>query len=173
MTMFLEILKFTLIFLSLILIFGIVVLTIKSSRFKPKLKIAEAFNFQKTISSNSGRYREILEKRENIRKKWEKITEEIKSGSERDFRLAIIELDGLVDQILIAHGHPGEDMGERLKSIHPNELSNLNALWEAHKIRNLLAHEPDFHISANEAKKVTETYHQILEDLLSKELELV
>ena len=173
MTIFLDILKFTLIFFSLILVLGAAILMSKALRFRPKLKIMDAFNFRKSISSGGGRYREVLEQRKKIREKWEKITEAIKFGSERDFRLAIIELDSLVDQILIAHGHPGEDMGERLKSIHPNELSNLNALWEAHKIRNRLAHEPDFHISANEAKKVTETYHQILEDLLSKELELV
>lgn len=172
MSTFFSVLKIVVVVLLAGLLTGILVLFVKSLRFRPKLKILQGLNFSRT-SVSDGKYREIMRQREVIRKKWEKLLEKIKSGDERDLRLAIIEADSLVDEILIQHGHPGKDMGERLKSIHPSEIENLDDLWEAHKIRNRIAHESDFHISLAESKKVISIYHKILKDLLSKELELV
>jgi NOL1/NOP2/fmu family ribosome biogenesis protein len=64
-------------------------------------------------------------------------------------------------------------MGERLKSIHPSEISNLNNLWEAHKIRNRLVHEVGFILSLDESKRLIEIYHKTIEELLNVELELI
>ncbi|MEK7555632.1 MAG: hypothetical protein AAB516_02330 [Patescibacteria group bacterium] len=155
------------------LLTGIFVLLIKSFSLRQKIKIHQAFNFSKKIQSVDGRYSQIMRHREAVRKKWEELLEKIKSSDERDLRLAIIEADNLVDEILIIHDHPGKDMGERLKSIHPNEIGNYNDLWEAHKMRNRIAHETNFHINSGEAQRIIKIYHKTLQDLLSKELELV
>jgi len=107
-----------------------------------------------------------------LQEQWNDILRHIDSIREGEWKFAVIEADTIVDNVLRNY-FPGDTMGERLMNIDKTKLLSIDDLWEAHKIRNRLAHEPDFHISANEAKKVTETYHQILEDLLSKELELV
>lgn len=145
----------------------------KSLLFRPKITPTKTLNYIKTIKITEGKYRQIVKHREMIQKKWNKLLEKIKSDDERDLRLAIIEADSLVDEILKEHGHPGRDMGERLKSIHPAEIDNLNDLWEAHKIRNRLAHEADFHLPLEEAKKTIEIYHKTMEELLNIELELI
>ena len=49
--------------------------------------------------------------KEKLLKKWSKLLEKIKSNDERDLRLAIIEADSLVDEILKVMAHPGKDMG--------------------------------------------------------------
>ena len=166
-------LQIILIILILALVIAIIWLTAKSSVFRQKLNPSETLNLLKGLKVTGGRYRKIIKHREIIHKKWNQLLEKIKSGDERDLRLAIIEADSLVDEILKEHGHPGEDMGERLKSIHPSEINNLNSLWEAHKVRNKLAHEADFHLSAEEAKKIIEIYHKTIEELLNIELELI
>ncbi|MEE8131566.1 MAG: hypothetical protein V3T98_00755 [Candidatus Paceibacterota bacterium] len=169
----LSVIKIIIIILLAGFLTGILVLFVKSLRFRPKLRILQAIHSLKSPKVSDGRYREIMHHREIIRRKWEKLLEKIKSGDERDLRLAIIEADGLVDEILIRHGHPGKDMGERLKSIHPSEIENLDDLWEAHKIRNRIAHETEFHLTPAEAKRIISIYHKTLKDLTSKELELV
>lgn len=155
------------------LLVGIFVLLFKALPFRPKFKVLQALNFSKKSQVSDVQYQMIMRHRELIRKKWEKLLEKIKSGDERDLRLAIIEADTLVDEILIQHEHPGKDMGERLKSMHPGEIENLDDLWEAHKIRNRIAHESGFHITAEEAKKIINIYHKTLKDLLEREVELV
>lgn len=155
------------------LLTGIFVLLIKSFPSRQKFRIHQALNFSRKIKSVDGQYNKIIHHREIVRKKWEKLLEKIKSGDERDLRLAIIEADNLVDEILIIHNHPGKDMGERLKSIHPNEIGNYNDLWEAHKIRNQIAHETNFYINSGEAQRIIKIYHKTLQDLLSREAELV
>lgn len=166
-------LQIILIVVILALITAIIWLMTKSLVFRGKLNPSETLNILKAIKVTDGKYKQIIKHREIIYGKWNKLLERIKSGDERDLRLAIIEADGLVDEILKEHGHPGQDMGERMKSIHPSEFENINELWEAHKIRNQLVHETDFHLQIDEYKKIISIYHRVLEELLSIELELI
>lgn len=153
---------------------GIFVLLIKSLSFRPKIRVLLGLiGLSKKTQVSNVQYQAIMRHRELIRKKWEKLLEKIKSNDERDLRLAIIEADTLVDEILVQHNHPGKDMGERLKSMHPGEIENLDDLWEAHKMRNRIAHESGFHITLDEARKIINIYHRTLKDLLEREVELV
>ena len=65
----------------------------------------------------------------------------IASPHPNDWKLAIIEADIILDDVLKQQGYIGNSLGERLKSISTNQLSSLNDAWEAHKIRNRIAHE--------------------------------
>lgn len=144
----------------------------KSSPFRPKLTPSETLDFLKVFQVTDKKYSQIMEKRKIIEEKWDKLLEKIKSNDERDLRLAVIEADSLVDEILKSHGHIGKDMGERLKSFHSGEFEYIDDLWEAHKIRNRLAHEADFHLPLEEAQRLIEIYNKVLEELLSKELKI-
>ncbi len=169
-----PILKFIISFLLIALTAIIFILILKGLNFRTKIRIREGMNVPKKKDDVSdAQYTEIMRHREISRGKWEKILEKIKSGDERDLNLAIIKADSLIDDILCLHGCPGNDMGERLKSLNRDDYKHLDDLWEAHKVRNRLAHEPDYHINKDEAKKVINLYHVALEELLSKELESV
>lgn len=156
-----------------IVILAIVYLCIKAMPFRPPLSFLPSIDFFKNLFSGNKYRGSVMRHQEHIHKKWSKIISVIKSNDERDLRLAIIEADSLIDEILKEHGHPGYDMGERMKSIHPGEFSNLDALWEAHKTRNRLVHEAGYKISKEEAKKIIAIYHKCMEDLLDTELELI
>lgn len=173
MATFFFIFKIIIVLLIAGLLVGICILIIKSLPFRPKFRVLQTLGSAKKDRVSNVQYQAITRHREVIRKKWEKLLERIKSGDERDLRLAIIEADTLVDEILIQHEHPGKDMGERLKSMHPGEIENLDDLWEAHKIRNRIAHESGFHITSEESRKIINIYHKTLKDLLEREVELV
>ncbi|MFH1551853.1 MAG: hypothetical protein ABIC36_03180 [bacterium] len=98
-------------------------------------------------------------------KKWESILEKLETKDENAYKMAVIEADNMVDNMLKATGYQGEDMGERLKQITSAQLANINELWEAHKVRNRLAHETDFHLSHGQAKRAIEIYQRALENL--------
>ena len=75
----------------------------------------------------------------------------------------IVDMDKLYHKILIALWYDGT-FWEILK-MEPNEISNINTVWEIHKIRNKLVHDFDNHDEKYLAKKVQE-YRKELERLL-------
>lgn len=67
--------------------------------------------------------------------------------------LAISEADKLFDVALRAAGVPGNTLGERLKAAESHfDPSQYNQLWNAHKLRNRLAHEVGVSIDKQETE---------------------
>lgn len=82
-----------------------------------------------------------------FRDAWKKVAE--KAQHENTWDMAIVNADKLLDAALKKRGYKGSTMGERLISAK-NILSNRNAVWEAHKLRNRIVHEDN--VRLNEAK---------------------
>lgn len=99
------------------------------------------------------------------RAEWDALVARLESDNPNDWRAAVIDADKLVDNILISIGYPGETMGERLKAIERSDFQSLNDVWEAHKIRNRIAHEADHQLSLRDARKAIAFYERALEEL--------
>ena len=80
------------------------------------------------------------------------------------YATVITNADKLLDKALIEAGFAGKTMGERLKKTG-NRFSDVNAVWRAHKVRNMIAHETDFEVSYTQARNALEIYKQALKDL--------
>ncbi len=125
------------------------------------------------IRENIQRSLEIVKKnigpdippKEATNKKWQTILDKLEGINESDYKLAVIEADKILDDFLKRLGYQGEDMGERLKQIKFDKLANIDDLWQAHKVRNRIAHEPDFQLTQTQAKRTIEIYQRALEDL--------
>lgn len=79
-------------------------------------------------------------------------------------KLAIIEADKLLDNVLKSLSMPGETLGERLKVAcykHPH----LRKVWSAHKLRNQLVHDTTFELSQQQAKAAINDYRAALRAL--------
>ena len=100
-----------------------------------------------------------------IVKKWEAILSKLEKDEENSYKLAVIEADKMFDDLLKKIGYQGEDMGTRLKQITTAQIANLDELWQAHKVRNQIVHEPDFALTLSQAKQVVEIYQRAMEDL--------
>src|SRR3989344_9637436 len=94
--------------------------------------------------------------------RWEEIQRHLNSVKEAEWKFAVIEADSLVDSILKAGGYPGDTMGDRLKNMDKSQLVTLDGLWEAHKIRNRLAHDTDYFLRYGEAKRAIQLYEKTL-----------
>lgn len=97
--------------------------------------------------------------------KWEEILSHIGSSKEAEWKFAVIEADKLIDDLLKSAGYPGETMGERLMSIEKGQILNLEGLWEAHKIRNKLAHDVNYFLRYSEARRAIQVYEAVLREL--------
>ena len=100
-----------------------------------------------------------------LNEKWERVLKLVESDASSDWKLAILEADIMLEEILDKMGYSGESMGEKLKSIEKSDFETLDYAWEAHKIRNSIAHEGgDFLLNQREAKRVIELYKRVFEE---------
>jgi hypothetical protein len=84
------------------------------------------------------------------------------SDSPADWKLAIIEADIILDDTLKQRGYAGNSLGERLKSVSPQQLSTLSDAWEAHKVRNRIAHDgADFVLTKRLAQETIARYQRV------------
>jgi hypothetical protein len=90
----------------------------------------------------------------------------IASQNPNDWKLAIIEADIVLDETLKQLGYPGVSLGERLKSISPQQMASLNDAWEAHKVRNRIAHDgADFVLTQRMAEDTINRYRRVFAEL--------
>ncbi len=98
-------------------------------------------------------------------KTWGKVQQHFFQGDENSLKLALLEADKILDEALRLAGIMGENLGDRLKKINESQLPNLQDIWEAHKLRNRLAHEQDFKLNRNTAERALAIYEQAFKDL--------
>lgn len=96
---------------------------------------------------------------------WEKVKDLMASQSESDWRLAIMEADNMLGDMLEKIGYVGETIGEKLKGIEASDFTTLNEAWEAHKVRNQIAHEGvNFRITKHQADRVIGMFRQVFDE---------
>lgn len=83
----------------------------------------------------------------------------------QSYNMSVVEGDKLLDKALMEMGLSGRTMGERLKKCGREKFSQTNAVWNAHKLRNQIAHEPGFKLEYHQAKHALAVYRQALRDL--------
>lgn len=97
--------------------------------------------------------------------KWQQVLNHVGSENPSDWRLAILEVDIMLDDLLDKLGIVGDTMGDKLKKINKADFKTLDAAWEGHKIRNAIAHEgQDFTITKREAQRVIALYEAVFKE---------
>ena len=99
------------------------------------------------------------------RERWQKIETLFASNSESDWRVAIIEADSMLDEFVRSLGYPGANLGERLKNTNPQFFPTIQLAWDAHKIRNEIAHAGmDYRLSERTKEIARKNFHYIFTD---------
>jgi hypothetical protein len=94
--------------------------------------------------------------------RWGKTLNYLFSQHSSDWKLAIIEADSMLDELLDTLGFHGENLGDKLKMANQENFPMLSNAWEIHTIRNRIAHEGlAFELTQHEAKRVIAIYEQI------------
>ena len=98
-------------------------------------------------------------------KPWSKILKKIKTGKEFEYKLAVIEADSMVDEMLKKSGYSGKDLKEKLQQAGLMAFINKEELLDAHKIRLELVSNPDYQLDLGQAKKILDVYEKTLINL--------
>jgi len=105
---------------------------------------------------------EFVNKKGKLRKKWNKIREGIKSSEEDNWKIAIIEADEIIDDLIRRMGYAGENMGERLAEINPGQIENIEELKKAHETRNQIIHDEAFELTKEQAEETIRYFENFL-----------
>jgi hypothetical protein len=100
-----------------------------------------------------------------IPKKWQEILSKAESRDEANNKLAIIEADVLLDDVLKRMGFVGDTMSDKLSKIKPDQFKAINELKAAHQVRNNILYDPDFKLSSQRTKEVIGLYEKVLQEL--------
>ena len=93
---------------------------------------------------------------------WQKIESLLDNPSK--YPLAIINADKLLDRALKEKGFSGQTMAERLVAAG-RHLSDKDAVWQVHKLRNRLVHEMDVRLDARQTRRALYIFGQALRDM--------
>lgn len=98
--------------------------------------------------------------------RWQHIQSLLDQDSQSAWREAITEADIMLDDILKRRGYVGDGVAEKLRSVSPDNLASLQDAWEAHKVRNQIAHEgSSFLLSAELASRTLRRYETVFREL--------
>ena len=97
--------------------------------------------------------------------RWQKVLDYLNSPSEPEWRLAILEADNILGELLFKMGYHGDTIGEKLKGVEISDFITLSQAWEAHKVRNQIAHEGvNFIFTKREAQRIIDLYRKVFEE---------
>lgn len=101
----------------------------------------------------------------NKNERWDHAIAHLNSANASDWRLAIIEADIMLDEMLRAQGYSGDSIGDMLKGVEKSDMLTLDAAWEAHKVRNQIAHAgSDYYLTEREAKRIMALYESVFKE---------
>jgi hypothetical protein len=106
------------------------------------------------------------ERDRNLNPRWKYILTLIESPNDSDWRVAIIESDTLLEEAFRERGLSGDTMSELLEEAKSNGYASIQSAWDAHLIRNKIAHEGSgFALSQVEGRRIIKLYQNVFEDL--------
>lgn len=115
------------------------------------------------------RIQDVILQKDSTKKRmlssWNDIERHFFAGDDNDLRIALIEADTLLDEALRGNGVQGAQLGDRLKKVRPDQLPNIEDVWQAHKLRNRIAHEANFVLKRDLAERALTVYETALKNL--------
>lgn len=103
-------------------------------------------------------------KQDYYRSQWLTLESQLKRDELHSYTVCILNADKLLDRALRERGVRGETMGERMKS-YQDRWSNAQNIWNAHKLRNKIAHETDVKVDYDQARRALAYFKQALKDV--------
>lgn len=100
----------------------------------------------------------------SLNREWKGIEARLDRSAPSQYKLAILEADDFLNRALSEMGYAGSDSGGRLESIPPGHFSKLDALCDAHKVRNQIVLDRNFLLDKTEAARLLGLYREFLEE---------
>jgi hypothetical protein len=97
--------------------------------------------------------------------KWEAVEKRAAEGSVSGAKIALIEADKMLDEILGKLGYAGKDAEEKVKNIKPGQLVGMEDMKETQLLRNKIIENPAYEANFSEIKSALAVYKRVLRGL--------
>ena len=126
----------------------------------------QAWHFHPQFQVEDDKAKRIPTLRDAVMKeRWHAIMTKFSLGTPDAIRVAIIEADALADTALKGMGIVGEHLADRLSNLDPRDVTTINRVWRAHRMRNDLVHTPGFALSPSDAELAMGDYEAFLKEI--------
>lgn len=106
------------------------------------------------------------EKSRDENPRWHYVLTLTESSNESDWRVGIMEADSMLEELLREKGISGDTVAELLEGARSNGYLHIQDAWDAHLIRNQIAHQgAQFPLSQIEARRIMKLYQNFFEEL--------
>lgn len=100
-----------------------------------------------------------------VKKQWAHIMQLANGEEEHGWRVAILEADIMLGNLLESLGYKGETMGDKMKVVNRSQFNTIDLAWEAHRMRNRIAHEGSgMTLGRREVQQTITQYHDVFKE---------
>lgn len=97
--------------------------------------------------------------------RWMDVQQHLATDNPNDWKLAIIEADVLLERMLEKAGFAGTTIADRLRSASARSFQTIDDAWQAHRVRNQIAHGgADFVLTQKIAKETLIMYERVFKE---------
>lgn len=98
--------------------------------------------------------------------RWAEIQSHMGEDNPNSWKIAIIEADIFLDSVLTDNGYVGSTIGEKLKGANTASFTTIQDAWEAHKVRNEIAHagQNDYILTRRVAQETLMRYERVFRE---------
>ncbi len=97
--------------------------------------------------------------------RWNRILEQARGDDPQGWRLAILEADIMLNELLDTLGYKGETIADKMRVVERGDFNTIDLAWEAHRVRNKIAHEGLAHpIDQREGRRVITMYERVFRE---------
>jgi hypothetical protein len=130
-----------------------------------KSAMLNASGLKNPLAQTAGGVVQAIAQKPDVDPRWKDIQQHMQSNNQSDWRVAILEADIILYDMLSAMGIEGDSIGEMLKKADPQSFVTINDAWRAHKIRNIIAHEgANYNLHRHEAEQTLALYKRVFDE---------
>lgn len=96
---------------------------------------------------------------------WSKVKRRLETGLETEWKMAILEADDLLDDVLSRAGYTGETLAQKLDDVPLTILPSTEDVRRVHQVRDNIVHDPDFVLAEDQARQAIEVYDRAFSEL--------
>ena len=96
---------------------------------------------------------------------WMQIQKRMQANESNQWKLAILEADHILNEILKMSGYLGSRLEDKLEIITTAQLANVEDVKRAHGIRDKISKDPAFEVTKEEADVVINIYKESFKEL--------
>jgi hypothetical protein len=98
-----------------------------------------------------------------FQKRWNRVGKQIAGDNPNEWSAAVLECSQMLNEVLKAIGYEGDNLGERLNSLSPTQVEDVEKLKVVNEVKNKIVLDPNFKINQKEAEVIRDTVGKFLD----------